>query len=117
MIRRTMKPPRLSLFAAGVVCFTFIPSMRAQQSLAERVAGVACATARGAGRGSKGIEAPHCHAVFAHERHPLHLTRGCWNDRARPLVRSRTDHERGTSATIRGRIFPGPAPDACGSFR
>src|SRR6266568_5910431 len=43
MIRRTMKPPRLSLFAAGVVCFTFIPSMRAQQSLAERVAEIQAA--------------------------------------------------------------------------
>src|SRR5215467_13263074 len=32
-----MKLPRLSLFAAGVVCFTFIPSMHAQQSPAERV--------------------------------------------------------------------------------
>jgi Xaa-Pro dipeptidase len=43
MIRRTMKPPRLSLFAAGVVCFTFIPSMHAQQSPAERVAEIQAA--------------------------------------------------------------------------
>src|SRR3954453_14188822 len=32
-----MKSPWLSLFAAGVVCFTFIVSMNAQQSPAERV--------------------------------------------------------------------------------
>src|ERR1044071_8453695 len=32
-----MKQPSLSLFAAGVVCFIFIGSMRAQQSPAERV--------------------------------------------------------------------------------
>src|SRR6201981_1639115 len=38
MIRRTMKPPHLSLFAVGVLFFTFIPSMHAQQSPAERVA-------------------------------------------------------------------------------
>jgi hypothetical protein len=33
-----MKPPQLSLFAAGVVCFTFVASMHAQQSPAEGVA-------------------------------------------------------------------------------
>src|SRR5436309_15182495 len=37
MIRRTMKPPRLSGFAFSL-CFTFIGSMHAQQSPAERVA-------------------------------------------------------------------------------
>src|SRR6266536_2280841 len=38
MIRRTMKPHRLSLFAVAVLWFTFIPSMHAEQSPAERVA-------------------------------------------------------------------------------
>src|SRR4051812_32082284 len=37
IVRRMMKPLWLSLFAAGVVCFTFIVSMNAQQSPAERV--------------------------------------------------------------------------------
>ncbi len=38
-----MKPLRLSLFASGVVCFTFIAPMRAQQSPAERVAEIQAA--------------------------------------------------------------------------
>jgi hypothetical protein len=33
-----MKPHHLSFFAAAVLCFTFVSSMRAQQSPAERVA-------------------------------------------------------------------------------
>ena len=56
-----------------------------------------------------------CDAVFADERHPLHLTRGCRNNRARPLVRSRARHERGTRATIRSGVLAGAAPDACAS--
>ena len=36
---------------------------------------------------------------------------------ARPLVRSRTRHERGTGAKIRSCVFPGSVPDACGSVR
>ena len=46
------------------------------------------------------IEETHCDAVFADERHPLHLTSGCRNDRTRPIVRSRTRHKRGTRTKI-----------------
>ena len=49
------------------------------------------------------------------ERYPLHLARGCGNDRARPLVRSGTGYERGTGATIRGRVLAGAARNARGS--
>jgi hypothetical protein len=38
-----MKQSQFSLFAAGVVCFTFIAPMRAQQSPAERVADIQAA--------------------------------------------------------------------------
>ena len=38
-----MKPPWLSLFAAGVVCFTSIVSVNAQQSPTERVAEIQAA--------------------------------------------------------------------------
>src|SRR6476659_5053132 len=41
--RRTMKLPCLSFFAAGVVCFTFVAGMNAQQSPAERVAEIQAA--------------------------------------------------------------------------
>src|SRR5881396_925879 len=42
MIRRTMKPPRLSGFAF-ILCLTFVGSMHAQQSPAERVAEIQAA--------------------------------------------------------------------------
>ena len=41
--RRTMKLSRFSFFAAGIVCFTFVASMHAQQSPAERVAEIQAA--------------------------------------------------------------------------
>jgi len=65
----------------------------------------------------KGIEETHRDAVFAYERHPLHLTRRCRDDRARPLLWSRACHERGTGTKIRGRVFPGATPDACRGVR
>src|SRR5213082_1952473 len=60
-----------------------------QETCIPWLAGIACAAERGAGHGGEEIEEPPCDAVFAHERHPLHLTRGCRNDRARPLIWSR----------------------------
>src|SRR5262249_13852289 len=49
-----------------------------------RMAGTARTTSRSAG--GEGIEEARCHAVFAHVRHPLHLTSGCGNDRAHSVV-------------------------------
>src|SRR6266480_2862353 len=51
-----------------------------QETCLSRLAGIARANAGSAGRGGEGIEASHCDAVFADERHPLHLTRRRWND-------------------------------------
>src|SRR6266480_6082197 len=65
-----------------------------QENCVPRLAGITRATAGSARRGGEGIKEAHCDAVFADERHPLHLTRGCRNNRARPLVWGRTRHER-----------------------
>src|SRR6476661_6564024 len=43
ILRRTMKPPWLSFFGTGVVCFTFVAGMNAQRSPAERVAEIQAA--------------------------------------------------------------------------
>ena len=43
MLGHSMKPHKLSFFAAGVLCFTFVSSMNAQQSPAERVAEIQAA--------------------------------------------------------------------------
>ena len=57
-----------------------------------------------------GLEETRRDAVFAYERRPLHLG-GCRDDRARPLLWSRTCDERGTFEKIRGRVFSGATPD------
>src|SRR5206468_6691417 len=85
-----------------------------QETCVPRLEGIARATARGAGNGGEGIEASYCDAVFAHERYSLHLTRRRRNHRTCPVIRSRASHKRGTLTKIRGRVFPGSAPDACG---
>src|SRR5262245_7919318 len=82
-----------------------------------RMAGTADAIERSARSRREAIEAAHCDAVFADERHSLHLARGCRNDRAHSLVWGRTRHKRGTGAAIRSRVLAGTTPDACGSLR
>src|SRR5437762_12777617 len=57
-----------------------------QENCVPRLAGITRATTGSARRDGEGIEAPYCDAVFADERHPLHHTRRCRNNRARPLV-------------------------------